>query len=39
MVSETKLDESFPVVQFIIKAFGIPCRAERNTNEEELCYL
>ena len=30
MVSETKLDESFPIGQFIIEVFGVPYRIDRN---------
>ena len=30
MVSETKLDESFPIGQFIIDVFGVPYRVDRN---------
>ena len=30
MVSETKLDESFPIGQFIIEVFGVPYRVDRN---------
>ena len=32
MVSETKLDESFPIGQFIIEGFGVPYRVDQNTN-------
>ena len=34
MISETKLDESFPICQFIIEGFGVPSRVERNGNGE-----
>ena len=30
-ISETKLDESFPINQFILEDFSIPFRADRNT--------
>ena len=30
IVSETKLDESFPIGQFIIEGFGVPYRVDRN---------
>ena len=30
MVLETKLDESFPIGQFIIEGLGIPYRVDRN---------
>ena len=39
MISETKLDESFPIGQFIIEGFGVPSRVERNGMVKELCYL
>ena len=32
MVLETKLDESFPIGQFIIEGLGIPYRVDRNGN-------
>ena len=32
MVSETKLDESFPIGQFFIEGFGITYRVDRNAN-------
>ena len=32
MVLETKLDESFPIGQFIIEGFGIPYRVDLNGN-------
>ena len=32
MVSETKLDESFPIGHFIIEGFGVPYRVDRNAN-------
>ena len=32
MVSETKLDESFPVGQFITEGFGVPYKVDRNAN-------
>ena len=30
MISETKLDDSFPTRQFLIKGFSAPYRLERN---------
>ena len=36
LVSETKLDDSFPTVQFLIKGFGTPYRHERNPKGGEL---
>ena len=32
MISETKLDESFPASQFFMKGFGSPHRLDRNCN-------
>ena len=32
LLSETKLDDSFPLAQFMLKSFGIPYRLDRNTN-------
>ena len=32
MVSETKLDESFPIGQFIIEGFGVTYKVDRNAN-------
>ena len=32
MVSEIKLDKSFPIGQFIIVGFGVPYRVDHNTN-------
>lgn len=32
MISETKLDESFPEGQFLIEGFTIPFRLDRNKN-------
>ena len=31
-VSETKLDERFPIGQFVIERFGVPYRVNRNGN-------
>ena len=31
MISETKLDDSFPSAQLLIKGFSAPCRFERNS--------
>ena len=30
MISETKLDESFPIGQFLIKGFSTPYQSDRN---------
>ena len=32
MISETKLDERFPIGQFHIEGFGTPIRLDRNQN-------
>ena len=32
LLSEIKLDDSFPLAQFILKNFGIPYRLDRNSN-------
>ena len=32
MISETKLDESFPISQFFINGFSSPHRLDRNCN-------
>jgi len=32
MISETKIDESFPIGQFIIKGFCTPYRLDHNAN-------
>ena len=31
MISETKLDESFPIAQFLIKGFSTPFQLDRNS--------
>ena len=33
MVSETELDEIFPIGQFIIEGFGVPYRVDQNAND------
>ena len=38
IISETKLDKSFPIGQFIIKGFSVPCRVDQNDNGGGLCY-
>ena len=38
LLSETKLDDSFPSAQLILKNFGIPYRLDRNSNVED-CYF
>ena len=32
MISETKLDDSFPSMQFLIEGFGPPFRSDRNSH-------
>ena len=32
LLSETKLDDSFPSAQFMLKNFSIPYRPDRNSN-------
>ena len=32
MISETKLEKSFPIRQFIVEGFGVPYRIDRNGN-------
>ena len=32
MISETKIDESFPLSQFIIDGFSLPYRRDRNAH-------
>ena len=32
MISETKVDESFPIGQFIVEGFVVPYRVDRNGN-------
>ena len=34
MVSETKLDESFPIGQFVIEGFGVSSNVDRKDNGE-----
>ena len=34
MVSETKLDESFPIGQFVIEGFGVSYNVDRKDNGE-----
>ena len=40
MVSETKIDMSFPTIKFVIQGFAAPFRLDRaNTTEEMLVYV
>ena len=32
LLSETKLDDTFPSAQFILKGYGVPYRFDRNSN-------
>ena len=32
MVTETKLDDSFPALQFNVEGFSMPCRLDHNIN-------
>ena len=34
MISKTKLDDSFPIAQFLIKGFYTPFRLVRNKNDD-----
>ena len=36
MISETRLDKSFPIGQFIIEGFGVFYRADQNVNGAEI---
>ena len=36
MISETKLDESFPIGQFLIKGFCTPFQLDRNYQEGDI---
>ena len=39
MISETKLDESFPVSQFLIPAFENPIRLDRSSSEARIIFF
>ena len=39
MISETKIDESFPKSQFLIKYFSDPFRIDRNIHGEVSYYM
>ena len=39
MISETKIDESFPLSQFMIDGFSIPYRCDRNAGGGILVYF
>ena len=38
MLSDTKIDDSFPKGQFLIKGFGDPFRIDRNVNGERILF-
>ena len=38
LISETKLDDSFPSAQLLIKGFSAPCRFERNSKGSILLF-
>ena len=38
MISESKLDNTFPDGHFVIEGFGTPFRSDRNRNGGELCF-
>ena len=38
LISETKLDDSFPRAPFLIKCFGAPYRFDRNSKGGELLF-
>ena len=39
LLSETKLDETFPLEQFLISGFAKPLRLDRNSKGGVLCFL
>ena len=39
ILSETKIDDSFPTNQFLINGFSVPFRADRNKNGGILVYI
>ena len=39
MISETKIDDSFPVGQFLIEGFCTTYRLDRNSKVEAFCYM
>ena len=38
MISETKLDESFPVGQFLIDGYSVPYRFDRDGNDGGILF-
>ena len=39
MISETKLDDSFPSMQFLIESYGPPYRLDRNSHGGGILYM
>ena len=39
MISETKLDSSFPTVEFLINGYNEPFRIDWNSKGDGLCYM
>ena len=39
LLSETKLDETFPLEQFLISGFAKPLRLDRNSKADGICFL
>ena len=39
MISETKLDETFPAAQFLLQGFCVPYRFDRNRNGGDMLYI
>ena len=39
LISETKLDDSFPIAQFQMKGFSVPYRYDRNGKGSGLLYI
>ena len=39
LISETKIDNTFPVSQFCVPGYSVPFRLDRQETEEVLCYM
>ena len=39
MISETKIDESFPKGNFLIEGFSTPYRLDHYSKDEGTCYM
>ena len=39
LISETKIDNTFPVSQFCVPGYSVPFRLDRQKTEEVLCYM